>query len=180
MFSKKERALATGIFNSGTNIGAIVAPLSVPFIAAEWGWKWAFIITGSIGFIWIFLWFFLYEVPSRHKKLSKSEFDYIHSDAEEITDREAAGEKLGWWRLLGFRQTWAFVLGKFLTDPIWWFYIFWLPDFLESEYGLKGTAVALPVASVYMLSTIGSVGGGWLPLRFINSGYEAFKARKTS
>jgi ACS family hexuronate transporter-like MFS transporter len=178
-FPKRERALATGIFNSGANIGAIVAPLTVPFIASEWGWKWAFILTGSIGFIWIILWFILYEVPAKHNKLSKSEFDYIHSDAEEIAEA-VNGAKLSWWRLLGFRQTWAFVLGKFLTDPIWWFYIFWLPDFLESQYGLKGTAVALPVATVYMLSTIGSVGGGWLPLRFIQGGYEPFKARKTS
>jgi ACS family hexuronate transporter-like MFS transporter len=178
-FPKRERALATGIFNSGANIGAIVAPLSVPFIAGEWGWKWAFILTGSIGFIWIVFWFILYEVPAKHNKLSKAEFDYIHSDTEEVAEA-AIGERLSWWRLLGYRQTWAFVLGKFLTDPIWWFYIFWLPDFLESEYGLKGTAVSLPVAAVYMLSTIGSVGGGWLPLKFIERGYEVFRARKTS
>ena len=181
-FPQKERAFATGIFNSGTNIGAIVAPLTVPFIASEWGWKWAFISTGSFGFIWLIFWFLMYEIPARHKRLSKSEFDYIHSDIDHhaSTDSSEPEEKISWFRLLGFKQTWAFVLGKFLTDPIWWFYLFWLPDFLESEYGLKGTAVSLPVATVYMISTFGSVGGGWLPLKLITNGWTVFKARKTS
>jgi len=180
-FPKKERALATGIFNSGTNIGAIIAPLSVPFIAATWGWQWAFIITGSFGAIWLVLWIVMYEIPSRHKKLSKEEFDYIHSDVEENAAKPGAdGEKVGWLKLLTFRQTWAFALGKFLTDPVWWFYLFWLPDFLESQYGLKGTAVAVPVAVVYMISTVGSVFGGWLPLKFSNGGWPIFKARKIS
>lgn len=180
-FPQEERALATGIFNSGTNIGAIVAPLTVPFIVAQWGWKWAFIITGSLGFIWLIFWYMFYDTPSHHKKLSREEFNFIHSDVE-VTAREAEGSeaKISWFRLLRFKQTWAFVLGKFLTDPIWWFYLFWLPDFLESEYGLKGTAVALPVASVYMLSTFGSVGGGWLPLRLIKMNMPVFQARKTS
>lgn len=176
-FPKKERALATGIFNSGTNIGAIVAPLTVPFIAAAWGWEWAFIITGSFGAIWLVLWMIMYEIPSRHPKVSKEELDYINSDPESA---EVSEEKVSWLRLLTFRQTWAFALGKFLTDPIWWFYLFWLPDFLESEYGLKGTAVAIPVATVYMISTVGSVFGGWLPLKFIHKGWPVFKARKTS
>jgi MFS transporter, ACS family, hexuronate transporter len=181
-FPKKERALATGIFNSGANIGAIVAPLSVPFIAAEWGWQAAFVITGSFGFIWLVLWFFMYEVPSRHKKLSKEEYDFIHSDKDnqpELKPGETEA-KVSWFKLLGFRQTWAFVLGKFLTDPIWWFYLFWLPDFLESQYGIKGTDVALPVAMVYLISTFGSVAGGWLPFKLINNNWEVFKARKTS
>ena len=178
-FPKKERALATGIFNSGANIGAIVAPLSVPFIAAAWGWKWAFIITGSLGFIWIVLWMIMYDSPARHKSLSKEEFDHIHSDKEEVVAEEV-GEKVSWWKLLSFRQTWAFVLGKFLTDPIWWFYLFWLPDFLGSQYAIKGTDLALPVAAVYMLSTFGSVGGGWLPLYLIKNNWMVFKARKTS
>jgi len=176
-FPKKERALATGIFNSGTNIGAIVAPLTVPFIAEAWGWKWAFIITGSFGVVWLILWMLVYEIPSKHKKVSKEEFDYIHSDPESSDTSE---EKVSWLKLLTFRQTWAFALGKFLTDPIWWFYLFWLPDFLESQYGLKGTAVAIPVATVYMISTVGSVFGGWLPLKFIHKGWPVFKARKTS
>src|SRR5688500_15930278 len=179
-FPKKERALATGIFNSGTNIGAVMAPLSVPYITEVWGWKWAFLITGSIGFIWVVLWLMYYETPAKHKKLLKPEFDYIHGDAEDIADELKKEEKVSWFRLLGFKQTWAFVMGKFLTDPIWWFYLFWLPDFLESEYGIKGTAMALPVATVYVLATIGSVGGGWLPMYLIRNNWPAFKARKTS
>jgi ACS family hexuronate transporter-like MFS transporter len=178
-FPKKERALATGIFNSGANIGAIVAPLTVPFIAVAWGWKWAFIITGSLGLIWLVLWMIIYDSPGNHKKLSKEEFNHIHSDREEVVADEST-EKVSWLKLLSFRQTWAFVLGKFLTDPIWWFYLFWLPDFLGSEYGLKGTDIALPVAAVYMLSTLGSVGGGWLPMNLIKNNWPVFKARKTS
>lgn len=179
-FPKKERALATGIFNSGTNVGAILAPLSVPFISAAWGWKWAFIITGAFGIIWLVMWVIMYEIPSRHKKVSKEELDYINSDTKDETPATAQGPKLGWLRLLTFRQTWAFALGKFLTDPVWWFYLFWLPDFLGSQYGLKGTDLSLPVAAVYTISTVGSVFGGWLPLKFINGGWAVFKARKTS
>ncbi len=180
-FPKKERALATGIFNSGANIGAIIAPLSVPFIAVEWGWKWAFIITGSFGFIWIILWILFYDKPELHKKVSKEEMAYIHSDSvEEAQSSINKEEKLSWFRLLTFRQTWAFVLGKFITDPIWWFYLFWLPDFLESQYGLKGTQVSMPVAIVYIISTFGSVGGGWLPFILIKNNWSVFKARKTS
>jgi MFS transporter, ACS family, hexuronate transporter len=179
-FPKKERALATGIFNSGTNIGAVLAPLTVPYITVAWGWQWAFIITGSIGFIWLVFWLMLYETPAKHKKLQKAEFDYIHSDIEDVVTEKSKDEKVSWFRLLGFKQTWAFVMGKFLTDPIWWFYLFWLPDFLESQYGIKGTDLAMPVAAVYMLSTLGSIGGGWLPLYLIKNNWVTFKARKTS
>jgi MFS transporter, ACS family, hexuronate transporter len=180
-FPKKERALATGIFNSGTNIGAILAPLSVPFIAAAWGWEWAFIITGSFGFVWIVLWLIYYESPAKSKRVTPQEIAYIQSDPEMSGEQNEAEEpKLSWFQLLRYRQTWAFVLGKFLTDPIWWFYLFWLPDFLESQYGLKGTQLAIPVATVYMISTFGSVGGGWLPFQFIRNGWTVFRARKTS
>lgn len=179
-FPKKERALATGIFNSGTNVGAIVAPLSVPFIAAEWGWKWAFIITGSFGFLWMVLWVLYYDKPAKLRhKVSVAELEYINSDTEEKTAEEDE-PKIPWFQLLRYRQTWAFVLGKFLTDPIWWFYLFWLPDFLESQYGLRGTQLSIPVAVVYIISTFGSVGGGWLPLFFIKNGWTVFRARKTS
>ncbi|MGI4866653.1 MAG: MFS transporter [Janthinobacterium lividum] len=185
-FPQRERALATGIFNSGANVGAIVAPLTVPFIAASGpnGWKWAFLITGALGFIWLVLWQFVYDTPANSKRLSKAEFDYINADipaglpAESVVVEEKP--KTSWATLLGFRQTWAFVLGKFLTDPIWWFYLFWLPDFLSKQYHLTGTAIALPVAAVYVLSSIGSVGGGYLPLGFIKRGMPAFKARKTA
>lgn len=180
-FPKKERALATGIFNSGTNIGAIIAPLTVPFIAVKFGWQWAFVITGAIGFVWLVLWQREYRNPKDHPKLGKAEYDYIHSDEDEVKEVEGReGKPIGWASLLTYRQTWAFAVGKLMTDPIWWFYLFWLPDFLESQYGLKGTAVALPVAAVYTLSTIGSVGGGWIPLQLIRKNFTVFKARKTS
>lgn len=178
-FPQRERALATGIFNSGSNVGAIIAPLTVPLIAETIGWKWAFVITGALGFVWLLLWFMYYEVPARQARLSKAEFAYIHSDTDAAATAAIGTEpKVSWARLLSFRQTWAFALGKFLTDPIWWFYLFWLPDFLNKQYGLKGTAVALPVALVYVMSSIGSIGGGWIPLNFIKNGMPAFKARK--
>lgn len=181
-FPKKERALATGIFNSGTNIGAIIAPLTVPFIAAELGWRWAFILTGAIGFLWLIFWFLYYEVPSKQKRLSKAEYDYIHSDVEEqvVVNTDEPRESVGWGKLLGYKQTWAFVVGKFLTDPVWWFYLFWLPAFLKAEYGLEKTAVALPVALVYTMSSFGSIFGGWLPLYFIRRGWPVYRSRKTS
>lgn len=178
-FPKKERALATGIFNSGATVGPVIAPLTVPFIAATWGWQWAFIITGSIGFVWIAIWLLMYDSPSNHKKLLKSEFDYIHSDAESMPT-ETSQEKMSWLKLLGYRQTWAFIVGKFLTDPVWWFYLFWLPDFLQGQYGLKGTEVSIPIALVYLISTIGGIGGGWLPMYLIRKHWPVFKARKGS
>lgn len=177
-FPKKERALATGIFNSGSNIGAIIAPLTVPLIAEKMGWQWAFILTGAIGFIWLIFWFVFYEVPNKQKRLSQEEYDYIHSDIEDADEEKKAA--VSWFKLLNYKQTWAFAVGKFLTDPIWWFYLFWLPDFLGKQYGLKGTDIALPVALVYVISSIGSIGGGYIPMKFINRGWLVFKARKTS
>lgn len=182
-FPKKERALATGIFNSGANIGAIVTPLTVPFIVAQWGWQWAFILTGLLGFVWLIFWFIMYEVPRKHKKLSEAELNYIESDKDEQkgTVGDDTQAKMSWFTLLTFKQTWAFAIGKLLTDPIWWFYIFWLPDFFESMYQMKITAASWPVAAVYLLSTVGSVAGGWLPLYFINKrGWPVLKARKIS
>lgn len=176
-FPKKERALATGIFNSGANVGAIAAPLSVPVIAAAFGWEWAFIITGVIGLLWLIFWFAFYEVPSKHKKLSQQEFDYIRSDADE-QDEPTTNEKVSWTNLLTFRQTWSFILGKFLTDPVWWFYLFWLPSFLTKEYGMQKTDLSFPVAVVYCMSTFGSIFGGWLSGYFMQKGWPAYKARK--
>lgn len=178
-FPKKERALATGIFNSGTNIGAIVAPLTVPLIAEVWGWKWAFIITGLIGFIWLVLWWMIYDSPAKHKKLSKAEYDYIHSDEPETVVEENP-EPVSWLKLLTFKQTWAFAIGKFLTDPVWWFYLFWTPAFLKAEYGMTGTQVAVPIAVLYTIATFGSIYGGYLPLKLVNSGKTIFNARRTS
>jgi ACS family hexuronate transporter-like MFS transporter len=180
-FPKRERAFATGIFNSGSNVGAIIAPLTVPLIAETMGWQWAFIITGALGFVWLIFWFLLYEVPARQARLSKAEFDYIHSDVDDMAAVAVGTDsRISWFRLLAFRQTWAFVLGKFLTDPVWWFYLFWLPDFLNKQYGLTGTEVALPVALVYTMSSFGSIGGGWVPMNFIRNGWPVFRARKTS
>ncbi|MEI9945725.1 MAG: MFS transporter [Chitinophagaceae bacterium] len=181
-FPKKERALATGIFNSGTNIGAILAPLSVPPIADNWGWEWAFIITGSIGFIWLIFWFIFYEVPRKQKRLSQDELALIESDRDEMLEaEEAIGKKrISWAKLLTYRQTWAFAIGKFLTDPVWWFYLFWLPDFLRKEYKLDNQQIMWPVAIVYIIASFGSIFGGWLPLKLINSNWPVFKARKTS
>ncbi len=180
-FPKRERALATGLFNSGANIGAIVAPLSVPFIAVMFGWKWAFVITGLLGIIWLFFWNKYYHSPSTHPKITPEELAYINSDVEAVEIGSAPKEekKYTWGMLLGYKQTWAFAIGKFLTDPIWWFYLFWLPDFLESQYALKGTQIALPVATVYSLSVIGSIGGGYIPLNLIRKNWPVFKARKT-
>ncbi|WP_251047196.1 MFS transporter [Hymenobacter sp. ISL-91] len=179
-FPQKERALATGIFNSGSNVGAILAPLTVPLIAETLGWQWAFIITGALGFVWLILWFIYYEVPARQARLSQAEFDYITSDDEPALAGVEVQPKVSWFKLLTYRQTYAFVFGKFLTDPIWWFYLFWLPDFLTKQYGLTGTDIALPVALVYVLSSVGSVGGGWIPLRLIKSGMAPFRARQLS
>ena len=182
-FPKKERAFATGIFNSGSNIGAILAPLTVPWIAKHWGWPWAFILTGSIGFIWLILWFWLYEIPAKHKKISQQELDYINSDKDEPVDEgngKEPSKKISWIRLLGFKQTWAFALGKFLTDPIWWFYLFWLPDFLDKEYHLESTDVAMPIALVYTMASVGSIFGGWLPMNLIRNNWPVFKARRFS
>lgn len=179
-FPKKERALATGIFNSGANVGAILAPLTVPYIAAVWGWQWAFILTGATGLIWLFFWFRGYGTPSTHPKVNAEELAHINSDAGTADEPASDQPKLKWTSLLGFRQTWAFVLGKFLTDPIWWFYLFWLPSFLKAQYQMNDTEIAIPVALVYLMSTVGSIAGGWIPLQFIKAGWPVFRSRKTS
>ena len=177
-FPKRERALATGIFNSGTNVGAIIAPLTVPLIALWWGWQWAFLLTGSIGLLWLIFWFSMYEIPSKHRRLKKTEYDYIHSDEDETAEAARGNEKVSWFKLLTYRQTWAFVSGKFLTDPVWWFYLFWLPTFLNKQYGMSKTDLALPVAVVYSMTTVGSVFGGWLSGNLIKRGWEVYKARR--
>ena len=181
-FPKKERSLATGIFNSGSNIGAIIAPLTVPFIAEALNWRWAFVITGAVGLIWLIFWFWLYEIPARSTRLKKPEFDYIHSDEDEQAEQTAenASKKISWGKLLGYRQTWAFALGKFMTDGIWWFYLFWLPDFLKKQYSLTNTDIAVPVAIVYTIAAFGSIFGGWVPGNLIKNNWPVFKARKTS
>jgi ACS family hexuronate transporter-like MFS transporter len=177
-FPKKERAFATGLFNSGTNVGAIVAPLTVPLIAASMGWEWAFIITGAIGFFWLIFWFMYYEIPARQKRVTQRELDYIQKD--DVKEPEGASEKVSWFNLLTYRQTWAFIVGKFLTDPVWWFYLFWLPSFLNKEYGMSKTELIIPIAAVYTMTTFGSILGGWLSGYFINLGWPVYRARKTA
>jgi ACS family hexuronate transporter-like MFS transporter len=178
-FPRKERAYAAGIFNSGTNVGAILAPLLVPFIAINYSWKIAFIAIGAIGFIWLIFWFIFYDTPAKQKRLSQAEFDYIHSDVEETALEEKP--KISWGKLLHYKQTWAFIAGKFLTDGIWWFLLFWLPAFLDAQYHLVGMQVSLPIAFVYTLAGVASIFGGWLPMWLVkNKGWNIVRSRKTS
>lgn len=179
-FPKKERSLATGIFNSGANVGAILAPLTVPWIAEHWGWGAAFEIIGAVGFIWLIFWLIFYERPEKQKRLSATELEYIKSGEEEKTPEVAAIEgkqKVSWFKLLTYRQTWAFTIGKFCTDGIWWFFLFWLPAYLKAQYGMVGESIQFPLAICYTFAMIGSIGGGWFPMYFIRKGYAAYDGR---
>lgn len=178
-FPKKERSLATGIFNSGSNVGAILAPLTVPWIAVNWGWETAFIIIGAIGFIWMFFWYVLYEKPEKQKRLSQAELDYIldGENIEETVETSVLQEKISWIKLLKHKQTWAFIIGKFLTDGIWWFFLFWLPKYLEAQFGLVKTDIAFPLSVLYTMTMVGSIYGGYFPMYFINKGYNAYEGR---
>ncbi|MGC1392396.1 MAG: MFS transporter [Bacteroidales bacterium] len=176
-FPKKERALAFSIFNSGTNVGAIAAPLAVPAIIVTWGWQAAFIITGSIGFIWIILWFLFYEIPEKHRKLSAYEKEFIKSDIDEKNETE---KPVPWGQLLKYRQTWLFFIGKGLTDPIWWFYLFWIPGWLSTVRGagLDIKSFGIPLVIIYTSTTVGSVCGGSISSYMITKGISPFNARK--
>ncbi|HJU74924.1 MAG TPA: MFS transporter [Gemmatimonadaceae bacterium] len=161
-FPQKERALATGVFNAGTNTGAILTPLLVPWITLRWGWQWAFIATGLLGFFWLLLW-----IP-------------IYRDPEVSTDEQRERTPLvPWVQLFGYRQTWAFIAGKFMADPIWWFYLYWLPKFLDAKYGVQLAQVAMPLIVIYLIADVGSVGGGWLSSSLIKRGWSVNRARKT-
>jgi len=173
-FPKKERALATGIFNAGSNVGAVLAPLLVPWIALTWGWQEAFIFTGLAGLIWVFFWWPIYRKPSEHKRLTKGELEYIESDPPDTP------VKIPWIRLFPYRQTWAFAVGKFLTDSIWWFYLFWFPLFMNDHFGVDLSSIGLPMITVYLLADVGSIGGGWLSSYFLKRGWTTNKARKTA
>lgn len=177
-FPKRERALATGIFNSGANIGAVVAPIMVPLILASFGWQMAFIVTGSLGFIWLIFWLIFYEIPSREKRLGQAEYAYIHSDDDPVPD-SGDHAKVPWSRLLGIRQTWAFIFGKFLTDPIWWFFLFWLADYFNKTFALDVMKPGWPLVIIYSSTTIGSIGGGYFSGALIKKGWPVYKARKT-
>jgi len=173
-FPRKERALATGIFNAGTNIGAVVAPLVVPWLTLRYGWPWAFIATGAVGFLWLALWLGLYARPEDHPRVSSEEVAYIRSDPP-----DPAGQ-VSWLRLLEYRQTWAFALGKFMTDPVWWLYLFWMPDLLHRNYGLNLTNIGLPLVVIYLVADVGSIGGGWLSSSLIKRGWSVNAGRKTA
>lgn len=175
-FPKKERALANGVFNSGTNIGAMVAPLTVPLILAAWGWQGAFVITGALGFIWLIFWQLLYNSPDKTVGISTSELAYIRSDADET---EADERPVRWAELFRFRQTWSYIFGKLLTDPIWWFFLFWLPSYFASVFQLDLKKPSLALALVYTATTIGSIGGGYLSGWLIKKGWPVYRARKT-
>ena len=174
-FPKKERALATGIFNAGSNVGAIVAPLTVPWIAINYGWQWAFIITGAVGLVWLAFWIPLYRAPELHPKVSPAELAHIQSDPP---DPQTA--KVPWLRLIPHRQTSAFAIGKYLTDPIWWFYLYWIPPFLRQNYNLDLSTIGLPLIAIYLIADVGSVGGGWLSSTLIKRGWTVNKAHKTA
>ncbi|MBN1396755.1 MAG: MFS transporter [Bacteroidetes bacterium] len=173
-FPKKERALATGIFNAGSNVGAVAAPLVVPWITIVYGWQWAFITTGAIGFIWIVFWVLLYEKPEQHKQLRREELAYIQTDPPDPQ------EKIPWIKLMKHKQVWAFAVAKFMTDPIWWFYLYWVPKYLNKSYGLTLDKIGLPLIVIYLMADVGSVGGGWLSSFFIKRGWSVNKGRKTA
>lgn len=174
-FPKKERAFATGIFNSGSNVGAIVAPLVVPWIAHNWGWQWAFIITGGIGLLWLAFWIPMYARPELHSRVNSAELAHIQSDPP---DPPAA--RIPWVQLIPYRETSAFAIGKSLTDPIWWFYLYWVPQFLRKNHGLDLTTIGPPLIAIYVIADVGSIGGGWLSSTLIKRGWSINRARKTA
>jgi MFS transporter, ACS family, hexuronate transporter len=173
-FPNKERSFAIGIFNAGANAGAILTALLVPWITIHWGWRWAFVITGGIGFVWVVLWLLLYRKPEEHRRVSKAELAYIRSDPP-----KPAGH-MKWLSLVSYRQTWAFVVGKFMIDPIWWFYLYWVPDFLQRNHGLALMQIGVPIMVIYVISDVGSVAGGWFSSMLIKRGKSVNAARKSA
>jgi ACS family hexuronate transporter-like MFS transporter len=174
-FPKRERALATGVFNAGTNVGAIIATPTALLLSAYYGWRSAFLFTGAVGLLWLIFWWVFYKRPEDHNRLSDEEFKLIRGGEE-----QEVKEKTPLLSLLGYRQLWAFAFGKMLTDPVWWFYLFWLPKFLDQNYGVKGTALIPYVTTVYLIADVGSVGGGWISGALIKRGWTVNWARKTA
>ncbi|MGH7942640.1 MAG: MFS transporter [Limisphaerales bacterium] len=185
-FPKRERAFATAIFNAGSNGGAMVAAIFVPwcmiYFGKEHGWKMAFIISGIGGLLWLPFWFWLYDPPNKNKKLSKAEYDYIHIDDEAQKGAQIGDntQKISWWRLLKYRQSWAFIAGKFMTDGIWWFYLFWLPDYLNKQFGMTKAQIMMPTFIVYGVAIIGSIYGGSIPMTLMKRGMTVYGARMTT
>lgn len=177
-FPKKERAFATGIFNSGSNVAAFFGPPLISWILFSYGWKEAFIWTGAIGFIWLIFWWIYYDIPSKQKRVKKAEYDYIHSD-DVTAEKEVVKEKVNWLKILGKRQTWTFVAGKFLTDPVWWFYLFWIPSYFSTSYGVDLKKSWMYISTIYIVASVGSILGGYLSGYFIKKGWPVYKARKT-
>jgi ACS family hexuronate transporter-like MFS transporter len=173
-FPRRERALATGLFNSGTNVGALITPLVVPFVTVTWGWYWAFIATGVLGFLWLIAWWVSYAPPESHPRVSAAELAHIRSDPADPPAH------VSWRTLLKHRQTWAFALAKFLTDPVWWLYLFWIPDFLNRNYGIDLSRIGPPLVAIYLIADIGSIGGGWLSSSLIKRGWTVNAGRKTA
>jgi ACS family hexuronate transporter-like MFS transporter len=173
-FPQKERALATGIFNAGTSVGAMITPAIVSWIADHWGWRWAFVVTGAVGFAWLVLWFRLYGKPEEHPKCTPGELALIQGDAIPTPVR------IPWAKLLPHRETWVVASAKFLTDPVWWFYLFWIPDYLQRVHGVRLGGIGLPIFVIYLISDVGSVAGGWLSSTMIRRGISANVARKTA
>lgn len=175
-FPKHERAFATGIFNAGSNVGAMITAIIVPWITLTWGWREAFVVTGLFGFVWLLFWWPIYRHPEDSTRLSVTERHYIHDGQ----DPQAAALRVSVWQLLRTRQAWAFIVGKFMTDGVWWFYLFWLPKFLDARYGIKLGKLALPIIVIYLVADVGSVGGGWLSGFFMKRGWPVAKARKVT
>lgn len=173
-FPKKERALATGVFNAGSNVGAILAPALVPLLALRFGWQAAFIATGLAGLIWVLFWWPIYRDPEEKPNLSQSELDYIRSDPPDHV------QKVAWRELLPYRQTWAFAIAKFLTDPVWWFYLFWFSPFMNDRFGIDIKTIGLPMVTVYVLATFGSVAGGGMSSWLLTRGWSPNAARKST
>jgi ACS family hexuronate transporter-like MFS transporter len=173
-FPKTERAHATGLFNSGTNVGALLVPVAVPWITLNYGWYWAFVATGAIGFLWLFLWWPLYKSPEHHPRVNAAELAYIRSDPPDPPVKVPLSQ------VLPHRQAWAFAIGKFMTDPIWWLYLFWIPDFFSRNYGLDLKRIGPPVLLIYIIASVGSIGGGWLSGWLLRKGWSTNAARKTA
>lgn len=177
-FPKRDRAFATGIFNSGSNVGAILAPISVPIIAYKWGWELAFLIIGGLGFVWLIFWLLLYKKPENNTSMNDLERDYINQD--DVNDNspvELKSEKVSLWKCLQYRQTWSLFFGKFITDGVWWFFLFWTPAYLKAEYDMMNTDIAIPIAVLYTITVFGSVFGGKFPTYFINKGMNSYDGR---
>ncbi len=184
-FPKKDRAFSTSIWNAGATVGALLAPLSIPFIAKAWGWEMAFIVIGALGFVWMGFWIFMYHKPDKHPGVNKAELDYIHQDdldesGSALPGKPVAAKKLGYWKALQYKQTWSFAVGKFMTDGVWWFFLFWTPAYLSAVYGLDSTESAPHIFTLYLISML-SIYGGYLPTWFVEKkGMHPYAGRMRS